>query len=166
MLVSRIVRALLDGAQPHEILAITFTRKAAGEMRERLGQWLSGFSAERCSDDGRIAELRLRGLDEAQARALAPTLGGLHERLLRAGRPVEIRTFHAWFSQLLRAAPLELLNELGLQQDMDLIEDPADHRSEVFRRFHAAVLTDAALREDYAALIARRGRSQARKWFE
>ena len=33
MLVARIVRALLDGAQPHEILAITFTRKAAGEMR-------------------------------------------------------------------------------------------------------------------------------------
>ncbi|HYE40649.1 MAG TPA: UvrD-helicase domain-containing protein, partial [Ramlibacter sp.] len=36
MLVSRILRALLDGAQPHEILAITFTRKAAGEMRQRL----------------------------------------------------------------------------------------------------------------------------------
>ena len=33
MLVSRILRALLDGAPPHEILAITFTRKAAGEMR-------------------------------------------------------------------------------------------------------------------------------------
>ena len=36
MLVSRILRALLDGARPEEILAITFTRKAAGEMRERL----------------------------------------------------------------------------------------------------------------------------------
>ena len=36
MLVSRMLRALLAGAQPHEILAITFTKKAAGEMRERL----------------------------------------------------------------------------------------------------------------------------------
>jgi ATP-dependent helicase/nuclease subunit A len=35
MLVARIVRALLDGAPPQEILAITFTRKAAGEMRTR-----------------------------------------------------------------------------------------------------------------------------------
>ena len=31
MLVSRIVRALLDGCPAHEILAITFTKKAAGE---------------------------------------------------------------------------------------------------------------------------------------
>ena len=29
MLVSRMLRALLEGAQPHEILAITFTKKAA-----------------------------------------------------------------------------------------------------------------------------------------
>ena len=36
MLVSRILRALLDGCAPHEILAITFTKKAAGEMRQRL----------------------------------------------------------------------------------------------------------------------------------
>ena len=45
MLVSRILRALLAGAQPHEILAITFTRKAAGEMRKRLHEWLTEFGA-------------------------------------------------------------------------------------------------------------------------
>ena len=32
MLVSRMVRALLEGAAPQDILAITFTKKAAGEM--------------------------------------------------------------------------------------------------------------------------------------
>ncbi len=166
MLVSRILRALLDGAQPHEILAITFTRKAAGEMRDRLNEWLREFAAPGTSDAARIDALVQRGVPAAAAPQLAPQLAALHERVLRAGRPVEIRTFHAWFSQLLRAAPLELLNELGLQQDMELIEDLADHRGEVFRRFHAAVLADPARRADHASLIAQRGRSQARKWFE
>ncbi|HEY8710865.1 MAG TPA: UvrD-helicase domain-containing protein, partial [Burkholderiaceae bacterium] len=166
MLVSRILRALLEGAQPHEILAITFTRKAAGEMRERLNQWLREFGAAHTPDAARVEALLQRGVPAAQARLLAPELATLHERVLRAGRPVEIRTFHAWFSQLLRAAPLELLNELGLQQDMELIEDLDDHREAVFRRFHAAILREPDLLADHAALIAQRGRSQARKWFE
>ena len=45
MLVSRMVRALLDGVPAHEILAITFTKRAAAEMRERLYQWLAEFAS-------------------------------------------------------------------------------------------------------------------------
>lgn len=166
MLVSRIVRALLDGAQPNEILAITFTRKAAGEMRERLTEWLRGFASPAMDDPARARELVARGVAPAQAIELAPVLAQLHERVLESGRPVEIRTFHAWFSQLLRAAPLELLAELGLQPGLTLLEEIEDHRGEIFRRFHAALLGDAALRERYAGLIGRRGRSQVRKWLE
>ena len=167
MLVSRILRALLAGAQPHEILAITFTRKAAGEMRQRLDDWLREFAAHGpfgASQATRIEALIQRGVPAAEAPALALALGGLHEKVLCAGRPVEVRTFHAWFSQLLRAAPMELLAELGLQPDMELLEDPEDHRAEVFRRFHAALLRDPDLRAEHAALIGERGRSQARKW--
>ena len=166
MLVSRILRALLDGAEPHEILAITFTRKAAGEMRDRLNEWLRAFSAPHADAAVRVQALRDRGLGDAEAEALAPALATLHERVLRAGRPVEVRTFHAWFSQLLRAAPLELLDELGLQPDMALIEDVDEHRADVFRRFHGAVLRDAALASDHRTLIAQRGRSQVRRWLE
>jgi ATP-dependent helicase/nuclease subunit A len=166
MLVSRILRALLDGAQPQEILAITFTRKAAGEMRERLHEWLRDFSAHAMDDAGRVQQLQLRGLDAAQARTLAPALGRLHETLLADGRSVEIRTFHAWFSQLLRAAPRELLAELGLAPGMTLMEELDDHRAAVFRRFHGAVAGDPALRADHAALVQRRGRDQLRKWLE
>jgi len=166
MLVSRILRALLDGAAPHEILAITFTRKAAGEMRDRLNEWLREFGAPYTAPATRIEALVQRGVPEAEAERLAPQLAALHERVLREGRAVQVSTFHAWFAQLLRAAPLELLNELGLHQDMELIEDLADHRPEVFRRFHAAVLRDPALRTDHAMLIAQRGRSQATAWLD
>lgn len=166
MLVSRILRALLDGAQPQEILAITFTRKAAGEMRGRLTDWLRDFSANAMDDNERVKELCLRGLDAAQARALAPALGRLYETLLRGGRRVEIRTFHAWFSQLLRAAPRDVLAELGLAPGMTLMEELDDHRSAVFRRFHAAVAADANLRADHAAVVRNRGRDALRKWLE
>jgi ATP-dependent helicase/nuclease subunit A len=166
MLVSRILRSLLAGAQPHEILAITFTRKAAGEMRARLDEWLADFGSPDCDDERRRRELRARGMSDAEAAQFAPMLATLHERMLDTGRTVEVRTFHAWFSQLLRAAPLELLNELGLQPDMELLEDVADHRADVYRRFHAAVIADETLHDDYQALVLAHGRSQLRKWLD
>src|SRR6185369_11738555 len=90
----------------------------------------------------------------------------LHERLLRAGRPVEIRTFHAWFSQLLRAAPIELLSELGLHADMDIVDDIGEHKAEIYQRFHAAVIADAQLNADYHTMVRERGRFQLRKWLD
>ncbi len=166
MLVSRMLRALLDGAAPHDILAITFTRAAAGEMRQRLSGWLAAFSTPRSSHAQRVQALVQRGVAPARAEAQAPALGALYERVLAAERPIEIRTFHAWFSQLLRAAPLVLLDRLGLAPEMDLIEDLDDHRPAVMRAFHAAVLRDAGLRADYASMTARRGRTQLRRWLD
>ncbi len=123
MLVSRILRALLDGAQPHEILAITFTRKAAGEMRTRLNDWLREYGAPDCRRrDAAAGPHRSRHEPGAGAQP-GRAAGHAAPRLLESGRPVEIRTFHAWFAQLLRAAPLDLLAELGLQPDLELIED-------------------------------------------
>ncbi|MEO6409708.1 MAG: UvrD-helicase domain-containing protein, partial [Burkholderiaceae bacterium] len=166
MLVSRILRALLDGTRPHEILAITFTRKAAGEMRQRLDDWLREYARLQSSHADRVQALRERGLGAGEAERLAPRLAMLFDEVLEGGRPVEVRTFHAWFAQLLRGAPLELLAELGLQPEVELIEDVQEHRFDVFRRFHAALLVDPTARADLRDLIARRGRSQTRKWLE
>ncbi len=166
MLVSRILRALLEGAEPQQVLAITFTKKAAGEMRARLDEWLADFASSDCSDQQRALQLEARGMSTAQARALAPALAALQERVLCTGRSVEVQTFHAWFARLLRAAPLETLAQLGLQPDMELVEDPIDHAPEVYRRFHAAVATDPALRADFDTQVRERGRGNLRKWLD
>ena len=163
MLVSRIVRLLLAGVEPHHILAITFTRAAAGEMRDRLAGWLAEWSM-RASVEARIGELRMRGVGPDDAVRLEPALRALHGKLLDSGRPVAVLTFHAWFVQLLRLAPLEMLESLGLQRDMSLIEDDVDLRAPVFRAFHAAVLRDPALRADYGAIVAMRGRHMLDLW--
>jgi ATP-dependent helicase/nuclease subunit A len=116
MLVSRIVRLLLAGVEPHHILAITFTRAAAGEMRDRLAGWLAEW-AMHASVEERIRQLRMRGIGPDDAVRLEPALRALHGRLLDSGRSVAVLTFHAWFVQLLRLAPLEMLESLGLQPD-------------------------------------------------
>ncbi|HEX4235097.1 MAG TPA: UvrD-helicase domain-containing protein [Caldimonas sp.] len=166
MLVSRMLRALLEGVEPHEILAITFTRAAAGEMRQRLSDWLTELSTPRSSHAQRVQALVARGVAPRRAEELAPALGELQGRVLAAARPVEVRTFHAWFAQLLRAAPLALLDRLGLAPEMELIEELEDHRPAVMRAFHAAVLASPALRTDYATMTVRRGRTQLRRWLE
>lgn len=164
MLVSRIVRALLAGTAPSQILAITFTRKAAGEMQQRLHQWLRSWAE---ADHGeRVQQLRLRGLDAAAAEAAAPRLAQLWDELLASGGGVQIRTFHAWFGQLLRMAPLTVLEELGLHPGMALIEDTRELQAPLMQRFARAVLADAQASADHLALGQRVGRDTLGKWLE
>ena len=166
MLVSRILRALLDGARPHEILAITFTRKAAGEMQERLSEWLREFADPNLPQQRRVDELMARGASAPDAAKLAPQLAQLHVKLLNEVRAVQIQTFHAWFAQLLRSSPSEMLDQIGLQRDMELLERLDDHSGALWQRFHAAVRRDAACLQDFEALCERRGRTRLRDWLE
>ena len=161
MLVSRMLRALLDGAAPHEILAITFTKKAAGEMRQRLQEWLEQFSHKPL--DELTAELIARGISPQGALEKREALQNLYRQLLEAGRPVQIRTFHSWFAALLGTAPLALLQQQGLPAHFELLEDDAEAVREVWPPFLQAVADSASLRADYEAVVARHGRSQTHK---
>ena len=164
MLVSRILRALLDGTPPHEILAITFTRKAAGEMRDRLDEWLHAFARQ---DVATLpSELILRGCSPAQAQARAAELATLGQRVLDAGRPVQIRTFHSWFAALVREAPLSVLGRLGLPAQYELLEDDADAVAACWPRFFQSLLGDAGAREDFEALVRSHGRHATLKALE
>jgi len=161
MLVSRMLRALLDGAAPHEILAITFTKKAAGEMRQRLQEWLETFAQAPLDTLG--AELVARGISPERALDKREALRNLYHQMLASGRPVQIRTFHSWFAALLGTAPLALLQAQGLPANFELLEDDAEAVREVWGPFLQTVATSATLRADYEAVVARHGRSQTHK---
>ena len=168
MLVSRILRALLEGdaeAQPHEILAITFTKKAAGEMRERLYEWLEKFAL--ADDETLRQELLIRGVlgqkSPQSSKNIRLLLSNLYQRVLANGRPVQIRTFHSWFAALLRSAPLSTLQQLGLPVNYDLLEDDGPAKALVWRRFYAAVVADLALKADFESVVLAHGRFQTDK---
>ena len=136
LLVSRIVRALLDGAKPGEILAITFTRKAAREMQSRLSDWLKQMAT---ADDATVTAMLLeREVPPARVAELLPVARGLYETLLTAEPPVTITTFHSWFLQLMRRAPLDA----GVAGDATLSEETAALIEEAWQRF-AQTATDA-----------------------
>jgi ATP-dependent helicase/nuclease subunit A len=161
MLVSRIVRALLAGAKPHEILAITFTKKAAGEMRQRLHEWLAEFA--QATPEKLSEALLARGVTPRPSEQDIQALKDLYPGLLASGRPAQIRTFHSWFAALLRNAPLAVLEQLGLPAHYDLLEDDSEAIALVWRRFHAAVAAEPAARVDFEASVAMHGRSQTQK---
>lgn len=161
MLVSRILRALLDGCPPQDILAITFTKKAAGEMRKRLQEWVLSFAA--MSDQQLRQELQMRGLDPAQATQRCDELRRLPARLNELGRPVQIRTFHSWFAALLRGAPLAVLQELGLPVQYELLEDDSEAVALTLPRFYAVVAGHEQHRQDFMDCVAEHGRSQTVK---
>ena len=85
VLVDRYVRLIEKGVDPRHILAITFTRKAAAEMRERVLAALRRRAAEGGIDPRRWRELRQR-ISEIQISTIdAFCFGLLREFPLEAG---------------------------------------------------------------------------------
>ncbi len=125
LLVSRIVRLLLDGAQPSQILAITFTRKAAQEMQARLQQWLRDLAmGDEISVRQFFAERGMPELSDDQLRRART----LYKEVLLAQPGITISTFHGWFMQVLQRAPLNA----GVMQGMSLLERAGAEQEEAW----------------------------------
>ena len=112
LLVSRILRLLLAGVRPSEILAITFTRKAAQEMQARLHEWLHLLATQ---DDATLQDfLKKRELHEIDSDMLARARV-LYRDFLLAQPAITINTFHGWFMQIIQRAPLNAGVPVGMQ---------------------------------------------------
>ncbi len=135
LLVSRIVRLLLAGVKPGEILAITFTRKAAQEMQARLHEWLRLLATQ---DDAAVRHfLKERDLHEVDDALLAKARG-LYCDFLLAQPSISISTFHGWFMQIIQRAPLNA----GVPVGMQLLERTAALHEEAWQAFADSLRDD------------------------
>lgn len=105
MLTARILRVLLAGVRPGEILAITYTRKAAREIESRLRNLLAELAMQ--PEAQALRALEMRGLRADEARAQLPRARRLYEEVAYAQPGPTVTTFHGWFARLLAGAPLD-----------------------------------------------------------
>jgi ATP-dependent helicase/nuclease subunit A len=125
LLVSRIVRLLLDGAPPSTILAITFTRKAAQEMQARLQLWLRDLAM---GDEAAVRQFFAeRGIGELSEEQLQRARE-LYKEVLLAQPAITISTFHGWFMQVMQRAPLNA----DVMQGMSLLERAGAEQEEAW----------------------------------
>ena len=168
LLASRILRLLLAGVAPGEILAITFTRKAAREIEERVVGWLRLLATEREENVQLFLVERGVALDALTLR----NARSLYERVVGAQPGLAVNTFHGWFLQLVAAAPLSanlagatlvdtdsrLFDELWQSFAVELQKAPA---SELSRSF-VWLLGEAGL--DSTRRLVRRGMDRRSEW--
>lgn len=156
LLVTRMARLLLAGAKPQEILALTFTRKAAQEMRDRLYRLLEEFSQS--SDEQLIGHLTERGLSAGEAQALLPTAKSLYAKVLASPQGIVIDTFHGWFGRLLGAAPIST----GIQPGFSLREDAKRLQDECLDDWWGNLPED--IQAHYDTLLRALGASETQKF--
>ncbi len=136
LLVNRILRLLLAGTAPDAILAITFTRKAAIEIGQRVLVRLWQLAAADDADlDRQLDELGVALTPEHRSRARA-----LHEGLLAAERPLRATTFHAFCQELLLRFPLDA----GVAPEFELVEETSELIAAAWRQLLAALAQEPA----------------------
>ena len=146
LLVARMLRLLLAGAGPGELLAITFTRKAAQEMRQRLLELLQELAL---ANDAEVSRLLLeRGIDQAQVAELIPRARALYQQVLSSNQALNLDTFHSWFARLIQIAPLNS----GVAHGYSLTETTAELQREAYRQLMQS-LSSEPFAEVKSALI-------------
>lgn len=122
LLVTRIMRLLFNDVEPGNILAITFTRKAAAEMQHRLSERL--YELLQC--DEQELEKTLTAINVPCDNHTLQRARQLYEELLLNNYPVNILTFHSFCQDLLSKFPLEA----DIPPGFELVEQTFDLQQE------------------------------------
>ena len=130
-LVARYLSLLYLGADPNEILAITFTNKAAGEMRERLSDTLDRMPPEMAAEVAAMTDLDIEALQSRREE--------VRRRFLRAD--LKVMTIDRFIHQVLR----KFCWYADVQSDFEVAKTPAaDYFGEYLQRLEE---------RDYADLL-------------
>lgn len=123
LLVTRLLRLLLAGEPAGDIVALTFTRKAAGEMQQRLRERLRNLAI--APEDQLQVALTAIGLD-TDTNTLNRARGAF-EQLLLAPFALRTLTFHSFCQDILQQFAIEanLPSGFGLLEDEDEVIDVA-----------------------------------------
>ena len=147
VLVDRFIRLCLAGSRPKTILAVTFTKKAAVEIKDRLLRRAQ-----------RYATLPASALDEELALLLgsAPTpvererAARLHAEILEDFSGLHVGTIHS-FCQLVLS---RFAAEVGLDPRFEVLEQEDELWREAIDHLEREVATDTQARAELAALAA------------
>ncbi|MAI91641.1 double-strand break repair helicase AddA [Ponticaulis sp.] len=106
VLIDRVARLLLQGAQPDSILCITYTKAAASEMQQRLFKRLGSWSVMK--DSELAADLqKLESKEATFTQQQLKDARALFAKALETPGGLRIETLHAFAGRVLRRFPLE-----------------------------------------------------------
>lgn len=141
LLVVRLLKLLLNGVDAKQIVAITFTRKAAQEMKIRLADLLdtlnntahdysinqSNQPNQSSSESFKKGYALLQTLNYPLNNTTSHFIQTVWERCYQQNSWPDIVTFHEWFGELRNNAPLSSLETAGavLNKDESLLQQQA-----------------------------------------
>lgn len=137
VLTDRVARLLLAGVDPANILCLTYTKAAAGEMQNRLFRTLGAWAME--SDAALRDTLRAKGVEGDLS---LPEARRLFARAIETPGGLKIQTIHSFCASILRRFPMEA----GISPQFTEMDDRTGER------LRAEILDEMAL-DDPARIL-------------
>src|SRR5712672_42452 len=139
VLAQRVIRLLLEGAEPEKILCITFTKAAAANMAKRVFDTLARWTALDDAALDRAIRTTSGIAPDADIRARARRLFAL---ALETPGGLKVQTIHAFCTRLLHQFPFEA----NVAARFEVLDSVAEAR--LLEEVSVGVLLDAAAHPD------------------